>query len=118
MSEPLVLQLSRAQLDAYNRADLEAFCACYHPAVRVIDFDGTVRSEGMEAFRTRYAGLFADYAEVHAAVDSRMLLGPHVVERERWSRRHRVTGEVTSGEVVVRYTERDGRIAVACFLLP
>jgi hypothetical protein len=116
MSEPLVLQLSRAQLQAYNRADLDAFCACYHPEVRVLEADGTVRSQGMEAFRARYAGLFADFEAVYAEVDARLLLGAHVVERERWSRRHRLTGEVSSGEVLVRYTERDGTIAVAEFL--
>ena len=115
-TEPLILRLSREQLDAYNRADLDAFCACYHPEVAVLEEDGTVRSRGMEAFRERYAGLFGRFEAVRAEVTERLLLGRHVVERERWSRRDRQTGEVSAGEVIVRYTERDGRIAIAEFL--
>ena len=116
MRDPLVVELSRRQLDAYNRGDLDAFCACYHDAIRVLEPDGTVRIDGMSAFRARYAGLFRDYADVSATVAERMTLGAHVVEREHWSRRERATGTVTSGEVLVRYTERDGAIALAEFL--
>jgi hypothetical protein len=116
MHDPLVVELSRRQLDAYNRGDLEAFCACYHDAVRVLEPDGTVRLEGKASFRARYAALFRDYEDVRATVAERMALGDHVVEREPWSRRERLTGEVTSGEVLVRYTERDGTIALAEFL--
>lgn len=118
MTEPLVLQLSRAQLDAYNRADVEAFCACYHQDVVVLGEDGAVTLRGMDAFRTRYAGMFASHDEVHAEVDARLLLPPHVVEHETWARRDRATGLRSSGEVLVRYTERDGKIAIVAFLTP
>ncbi len=116
MSEPLVVQLAKRQLAAYNTADLDAFCACYHPDVKVLDADGVVTLAGMEHFRARYAGLFRDFEEVHAEVDMRVVLGAHVVEREQWSRRNRATGEVSGGTVLVRYTEREGTIAVAQFL--
>lgn len=116
--ESEVVALSIRQLAAYNAADLEAFCACYHPDVRVLEADGTVRTQGMEAFRARYAGLFSEYRDVRAEVDARVTLGPHVVEHERWERTHRQTGAHTAGEVLVRYTARDGRIALAEFLLP
>ncbi len=114
--EPLVLALSRRQLDAYNRADLDAFAACYHPEIEVLDESGTVSQRGMEAFRARYATMFATFRDVHAEVDERLVLGPHVVERERWSRVHRDTGEKTSGLVLVRYTEVAGLIRYAEFL--
>ena len=116
MREALVIELSRRQLDAYNRGDLDSFCACYHASIRVLEPDGTVRVDGMDAFRARYAKLFDDHDEVRATVSERMALGPHVVEREQWSRRARASGEVTAGEVLVRYTEGDGLIAVAEFL--
>ncbi len=118
MTDPLVLQLSRAQLDAYNRADVEAFCACYHEDVVVLGEDGAVTLRGIDAFRTRYAGMFAAHDEVHAEVDARILLSPHVVEHETWARRDRATGARSRGEVLVRYTERDGRIAIVAFLTP
>jgi hypothetical protein len=30
-------RLAQQQLDAYNRADLNAFVACYHPEVRILN---------------------------------------------------------------------------------
>jgi hypothetical protein len=117
-TEPEVVAMSRRQLEAYNAADLDAFCACYHPEVRVLEADGSVRTQGAEAFRARYAGLFADYRDVRAEVDGRLTLGPHVVEHERWTRTHRETGVRSAGEVLVRYTLRDGTIALVEFLLP
>lgn len=113
---PRVLDLAVRQLVAYNAADVEAFCACYHPEVRVLDADGGVTIQGMAAFRTRYAALFADHTEVQGHITGRLVLDPHVVEAESWSRRSRATGELSAGEVLVRYTERDGLIAVVEFL--
>lgn len=114
--EPAVLRLSHAQLAAYNAADVDAFCACYHPDVRVLDADGRATLEGLAAFRERYATMFRENREVHAVVHGRLLLPPHVVEAEAWSRVNVATGEASAGEVLVRYTERDGRIAVVEFL--
>ena len=114
--EPVVVALSRRQLDAYNRADLEGFCACYHPDIEVLDAEGKVSQRGMEAFRARYATMFATFRDVRASVDQRVVLSPHVVERERWSRVHRETGEETSGVVLVRYTEVEGLLRYAEFL--
>ena len=106
--EPLVLALARRQLVAYNRADLDAFCACYHPDIVVLDHGGAVSRAGMAEFRASYQEMFAACADVRAEVIDRVLRPPHVVEHERWSRVVRATGEVRSGEVLVRYTEQDG----------
>lgn len=115
-SEPLVLELARRQIEAYNRADLDAFCACYHPAVTVLDHTGAITCAGMEAFRAGYQEMFGACLEVHAQVIDRVLLAPHVVEHERWSRVVRATGEVRSGVVLVRYTEQDERLRWVEFL--
>ena len=53
-----LISLASAQLDAYNQADLDAFCACYSPDVQVYRA-GELMCEGAEAFRERYAPLFA-----------------------------------------------------------
>ncbi len=116
MSEPLVVQLAKRQLEAYNAGDLESFCACYHAEVRVLDAEGTVTVAGLEDFRARYADLFQNFEEVYATIDARVVLDPHVVERECWSRRNRASGETSGGTVLVRYTERDGAIGTAQFL--
>ncbi len=114
--EPLVVALSRRQLSAYNQRDLPAFAACFHPEVVVLSADGSVVYRGIEAFRLAYGSMFSAHREVNATVEQRMVLGEHVVELEHWSRVHAETGVRSEGTVLVRYTERDGLIAIAEFL--
>jgi hypothetical protein len=116
VKEPLVVTLSKRQLEAYNRADLDAFCACYHPDVEVMGEDGAVSTRGMEQFRARYADRFGKSRDVKAEIHVRVALGRHVIEREAWSRVDRETGAPASGEILVRYTERDGLIRWVEFL--
>ena len=111
-----VAELAARQLEAYNRADIEAFSACYHEQVRVLDEDGRVTMEGIATFRERYGSLFEMLAEIHAEVDERLVLGRHCVDLERWSRLDPKTGERSEGIVLVRYTERDGKLAIVEFL--
>lgn len=115
MTDPLIVQLSKRQLDAYNRADLDAFASVYHRDVQVLDASGAIVRDGMDAFRAAYGEMFARHRDVTATVNERIVLGPHVIERESWSRVERATGEHTSGEVLVRYTEKDGLIRWAQF---
>ena len=112
--KPWVLELAEAQLSAYNRRDLDAFCACYHDEVVVLDEAGEATMRGIEAFRDAYGRLFEGH-ELKAWICERVCLSPHVVEKERWWRRAE-DGTVREGEVLVRYTEREGRIAIVEFL--
>lgn len=107
--------LAAAQLVAYNARDLDAFCACYADDVRVLDAEGACTLAGIAAFRERYGALFRDHPDLGASVDVRVVLEPHCVDRERWWRTDPATGAAMGGEVLVRYTARDGRIAVAQF---
>ncbi len=112
-----IVQLSMRQLEAYNNNDIDAFCACYHPEIVVLNADGKPTTEGMEAFRKAYGGLFERF-KVQATVTERLVLGPHVVERELWQRDERDGDLHQNGEVLVRYTLRDGLIGTAQFLFP
>ena len=47
--------LAQDQLDAYNRQDLDAFCAVYSSDVIVADLNGPVIVDGLPALRARYA---------------------------------------------------------------
>ena len=116
--EPLVVALARRQLAAYNRADLDAFCACYHADVEVMDATGACTLRGADAFRARYGAMFEAHDEVRGVVTARLVLGDHVVEHESWSRRARDTGVRTAGEVLVRYTAHEGAIRWVVFLRP
>lgn len=115
---PLIVRLSMRQLEAYNRGDLDTFCACFSPDVVVLASDGTVVHQGHESFRAAYGAMFEAHHDVVATVDQRIVLGEHVVELERWSRVHTRTGVRSSGSVIVRYTERGGSIALAEFMRP
>lgn len=116
--QPIIVELSDRQLRAYNAADLDAFCACYHEEVRVLDEDGKVTIEGMEDFRKRYEGLFTGCDDVHATISQRILLGRTVCELEQYQRRPKSTGVLDRGEIIVRYTERDGKIGTVQFFRP
>ena len=106
--------LARRQLEAYNAADLDTFCACYADDVRVLDADGAELSRGMEAFRARYAPLFATRS-FGGEVDTRVAVGVHCVDHERWWRTDPATGVRSEGEVLVRYREDGGRIGEVQF---
>jgi hypothetical protein len=110
----LVEELAQNQLEAYNLSDLDAFCTCYHADVLVLDdLEETVR--GLKAFRTRYDALFEKW-QFGAAVPSRLISGSHCVDYETWWRIDPESGERSEGEVLVRYTEKEGKIAIVQFL--
>ena len=78
--------VAQAQLDAYNAQDLDAHCACFTDDVVVADLHGVVTSQGMEAYRARYAKLFAQFPQNRAEVVNRISVGATVVDHERVAR--------------------------------
>ena len=114
--ETACARLAEAQLFAYNAADLEAFLACYAEDAVLLDEAGAVTMQGKEQMRERYGRLFSGFREIRASIVTRVAMGRHCVDHERWSRVSIETGERSEGEILVRYTERDGLIAVAQFL--
>lgn len=108
---PSPAELAAAQLDAYNRKDLDAFCACYSEDVKVWHPpEAQPRLVGMAAFRALYAnGPFLEPA-VQAEVRQRMVSGDLVVDHE-W-----VHGRGdTPLSLFVVYRCRGGRIAEVFF---
>ena len=112
-----ITTLAQRQLDAYNRADLDAFCACYHPDVIVRDAEGEVTLQGMTAFRARYATMF-ERGGFGASVPQRISLGEHCVDYERYWRDATDERPRVTGEVLVRYCLRDGLIGEVQFFHP
>jgi hypothetical protein len=109
-----ISELAARQLLAYNASDLDAFVACYHEDVQVLDGEEeTLR--GRDAFRARYRGLFEDWS-FGAEVPRRLHLGSHCVDYEIWWRVAPDSGERSEGTVLVRYMERDGLIGLVQFL--
>ncbi|WP_411846381.1 nuclear transport factor 2 family protein [Roseibacillus persicicus] len=105
--------LAEKQLTAYNNHDLDAFVACYHQEVTVLDTDGKVTTKGLEAFRKNYEGMFAK-GNFGATVETRIQFKDHCVDLEHWHRFR--DGEEKRGTVLVRYRLRDGLIGTVQFL--
>ena len=110
----LITVLADRQLKAYNAADLEGFCACYHPQVRMFSGED-LDCEGIEAFRERYAAMF-ERGGFGASVPRRLVHGPHCVDEERWWRVDPESGERREGVLLVRYRLRDEQIGTVQFL--
>jgi len=72
-----------AQVDAYNRRDLDAFAHCYaDDAVGALHPGGEVRFSGQAALRERYQKLFAENPDLHCTLASRVVDGRFVVDQE------------------------------------
>ncbi len=110
----LIEDLAQRQLAAYNASDLDAFVACYHEDIVVLN-DDEESLRGRDAFRERYTGLFSDW-DFGADVPQQLHFGDHCVDYETWWRVNPTTGERTEGSVLVRYSARDGLIGVVQFL--
>ena len=108
-------ELADQQLSAYNRADLGAFCACYHHDVVVLDASGETSLRGIDAFRARYADMFAR-GGFGAEVPDRLVVGDHCVDLERYWRDDPDGGPQVTGELLVRYQLRENLIGLVQFL--
>ena len=105
-------ELAQAQLDAYNAQDLDVFCACFSHDVVVADLNGAITTQGAEAYRARYAKVFADYPKNEAVLLGRMAVGSVVMDHERVTR----SPETPPFEVIAIYTVREGKIARVDFV--
>lgn len=76
-------EAAQAQLEAYNRRDLDGFAAAYAPEVvlaRLPSGEAFVRSR--DELRARYGALFRDAPELHCKLLARLLKGRFVVDHE------------------------------------
>lgn len=96
------------QLDAYNRQDLDAFCACFHAEVEVRSLTSTKTSfNGIETFHQNYQTLFATFPQQFCQLKSRIVRDDAVIDEEI------VMGRASHPEgkhVVAIYAFRDGLI--------
>lgn len=53
-----------AQVDAYNRHDLDSFLACYSPDVSVRNGHTKTVMSGIDALRRQYGGWFTQYPDL------------------------------------------------------
>ena len=112
MSKTLPEHIVAAQLEAYNRQDLDAHVACFADDVVVADVGGAVRMQGRDAYRETYRKVFADFPQNQARLVHRIVLGDRVLDHEDVSR----GPKGPRFEVVAIYTVREGLIARVDFV--
>jgi hypothetical protein len=86
-SNPTPVDLAQGQLDAYNAQDLDAYCSFFADDLVVSDLNGGVTIQGIEAFRAKYAQVFADNPENRVELLNRIVLSNTVVDHEKVIRR-------------------------------
>jgi hypothetical protein len=101
------VDLVQGQLEAYNAQDLDAYCAFFADDVVVADLNGAVGTRGLEAYRTKYDGVFRQFPENKVELLSRMVCGSTVIDHEKVVR----SPGGDTFEVIAIYTLADGKIA-------
>ena len=97
----------QGQLEAYNAQDLDAYCAFFAKDVVVADLNGAVGVQGLDAYRTKYDGVFKQFPENKVELINRIAVGATVIDHEKVIRSP--GGETF--EVIAIYTLADGKIA-------
>ncbi|MBN8666367.1 MAG: nuclear transport factor 2 family protein [Chitinophagales bacterium] len=72
----------QAQLDAYNKRDIEAFLKPYSDSVAVYFFPNRLLYKGKETMRKEYADMFTNTPDLHCTLKSRMILGNTIIDEE------------------------------------
>jgi 4-carboxymuconolactone decarboxylase len=101
------LAVAERQLEAYNKQDLDAYCACFATDCVVGTLNGAVTEKSREEIRTRYAKAFAQYPGNRARLVNRMVVGNTVIDHEDVSRGL----GLEQFEIIAIYTIKDGLIA-------
>ncbi|WAC58925.1 nuclear transport factor 2 family protein [Brevundimonas sp. SL130] len=109
MSRQAVVQ---GQLDAYNAQDLETFVTFFDDAITISDLNAAPNLTGLEAYRLRHEGLFAQFPQNRAELLSRIVVGDTVIDHERVFR----SPEATPFEVAAIYSFAGDKIARVDFV--
>src|SRR5687767_7243915 len=101
----------QAQLDAYNRHDLEGFLAFYSDDAVLVNYPDQITQTGKAQMRARYEKRFAQ-PNVRAEILQRIVFSNFVVDHER------ITAPPTTDviEAVATYEIRNGKIVRVTFL--
>jgi hypothetical protein len=106
-------QVVAAQIDAFNKHDLEAFLATYSPHAVLYDHPDRVRASGVGEIRQAYASALANNPALRVSVSSRITEGRFVTQQE--SLTGAADGSLARNSMVI-YEIVDGKIAKVWFV--
>lgn len=75
-------ELANAQLEAYNKGDVEAFLVPFSDSVKVYNDKGALLYQGKETMRDQYSAGFERMPELHCKILNRIAVGNTVVDHE------------------------------------
>ena len=108
-------EIVQAQLDAYNKRDLDSFCACFSEDVSLINL-GEVEPflKGLDNLREFYVTKRFNLPGLYAKLINRMTVGCTVIDHEE------ITGlpDIPMMEVAAIYLVEDGKIKCVNFVRP
>ncbi len=112
--QSLAEQLVKAQLQAYNQRDIDAFLTPYSDSVRIYNFPDQLKTAGIEDMRDVYGTMFDNLKDLHCEVLKRQVLGNIVIDHER------VTFTKTDPpvEVLALYKTKADKIVEVHFIRP
>ncbi len=104
--------VARAQLDAYNAKDIDAFMALWSDDAEYFQFPSTLLASGAAAIRERHVARFKE-ANLRARLIKRMSMGTLVIDQESVTRTFpEGTGTV---DVIAIHEIENGKIVRAWF---
>ena len=98
----------QANLDAYNKGDIEGFMSYFSSDILIRDFDsGVVTAEGKKEVREIYSELFKASPDLHSRILKRTVFDNKIVDHEYITGRNRSQEPL---ELVLIYEVRDSKI--------
>jgi len=101
------------QLEAYNSRDIDKFIINFAENCVVEDGEGNVLMTGRPAMYESYKQMFEASPELHCHLAGRTIVGNYVLDEERVTGRHRMTGV---SHVMAIYRVEKGEIVHVRFL--
>lgn len=112
--EEIAVTVVQAQLEAYNKQDLEAFLAVFHEDAALYNLgDCQPTAQGKEKLREVYGNLFKNSPKLHSKVINRSVVGNKVFDYEL------ITGRNNTDEIyylMAIYEVIDGKIKNCYFV--
>lgn len=98
----------QANLEAYNKGDIEGFMSYFSTDIQVRTFDsGAITAEGKKEVREIYTRLFDASPNLHSRILKRTIFDNKVIDHEYITGRN---GSPEPLELVLIYEVRDGKI--------
>ena len=100
-------EVVQAQLESYNRGDLDAFMETFDQAVIFTNAQGEITMQGREAVRARYKAYFEASPDLHSEIQNRIVQGEFVIDHEHITGRY---GNPQIYELVLVFQVKQGKI--------